>query len=42
MADAVLSAAMEKLANSHEGAAALEGARPCRKERGNVATLGNK
>ncbi len=42
MADAVLSAAMEKFANSDEGAAALEGARPCRKERGKVPTIGNK
>ena len=38
----MLSALMKKFANSDEGAAALEWARPCRKERGKVATLGNK
>jgi len=42
VADAVLSALMEKFANGDEGAAALAGARPCRKERGKVATLRNK
>ena len=38
----MLSALMEKFANGDEGAAALEGARPCRKERGKVPTIGNK
>jgi len=33
---------MEKFANGDEGAAALAGARPCRKKRGKVATLRNK
>ena len=42
MTDAVLSAAVEKFANGDEGPAALERARPCRKERGKVATIGNK
>ena len=42
VADAVLSAPMEKFANGDEGPAALERARPCRKERGKVATIGNK
>ena len=42
VADAVLSALMEKFANGDEGAAALEWARPTRKERGKVATLRNK
>ena len=38
----MLSAAVEKFANGDEGPAALERARPCRKERGKVATIGNK
>ena len=42
MTDAVLSAAVEKFANGDEGPAALERARPCREERGKVATIGNK
>ena len=42
MTNAVLSAAMEKFANGYEGPTALERARPCRKERGKVATIGNK
>ncbi len=37
-----MSAAVEKFANGDEGPAALERARPCRKERGKVATIGNK
>ena len=42
MADALLSAAMEEFANGDKDAAAVEEARPCRKERGKVATIGNK
>ncbi len=38
----MLSAVVEKFANGDEGPAALERARPCRKERGKVATIGNK
>ncbi len=37
-----MSAAVEKFANGDEGPAALERARPCREERGKVATIGNK
>jgi hypothetical protein len=33
---------VEKFANGDEGPAALERARPCSKERGKVATIGNK
>ena len=38
----MLSAAVEKFANGDEGTAPLERARPCREERGKVATIGNK
>ena len=37
-----MSAVVEKFANGDEGPAALERARPCRKERGKVATFRNK